>query len=481
MQNPSLFLIEPDQKIRSMIVKHLNQGGYEVAVADNYRRASGRITLDHCLIVLSEAIPGESCIETVRAIRRDHPHASIYVLTDGTTRLSTIELISDQIAKYQSKPLNMQLLAENIALVLHEPEMGGASRPPVEIRGVPALPAPAIPKIGRAPAPEVIGDAPMIRRVRELAAEVADTDMTVLIRGESGVGKGVVARMIHHDSQRYRDNNLVTINCPAIPESLMESELFGHESGAFTGASNTKPGRIEMAHGGTAFLDEIAEIPTTMQVKLLEVIERKELYHLGGKHPIRVDARFLAATNANLEQLMAAGQFRPDLFYRINEFTINLPPLRDHMEDLPLLVDYFLHLYSRKLGVEKPAFSNDVLAAMMHYNWPGNVRELEMIVHRFVLNGSAESVLASINHDGGQAAQPRDSRHSLLHKKEVQMVLSILLQSHWNQRQAAKVLGISYSALRRRIEKYGLKKHSTYNVNTNDDGDSLELRISARL
>lgn len=483
MQPETLFLIEPDPKIRAMIVKHLNHCGHGVGVADNYARGAPRISAAHRLVLLSESIPNESCIDNVRMLKREHPEAAIYVLTDGSTRLSTIELINDQIVKYQSKPLDLQIMADNIGRILDEGAADGAT-----IRFAPlARPAPVVASrpeiISRPPRcmTDLVGDSTVIQRIREQAAEVANTDMTVLIRGESGVGKGVVARMIHEQSQRHRQDNLVTINCPAIPESLMESELFGHESGAFTGAATTKPGRIEMAHGGTAFLDEIAEIPTTMQVKLLEVIERKELHHLGGKHPIRVDARFIAATNADLEQMIATGRFRTDLFYRINEFTISIPPLRDHMEDLPLLVDHFLRLYSKKLAVEDRRLDADVLAAMMHYGWPGNVRELEMVIHRFVLSGNNETVLAAMNQQPGAALPARDSKHSLLYKKEVQMVLSILLQSHWNQRQAAKVLGISYSALRRRIEKYGLKKHSMYHVNTQDDGDSVELRISAKL
>jgi transcriptional regulator with PAS, ATPase and Fis domain len=290
--------------------------------------------------------------------------------------------------------------------------------------------------------------------VRELALEVAPTDMTVLLRGESGVGKGMAVRLIHAASGCDQDK-LIQINCTAIPDTLIESELFGHEAGAFTGAEKSKPGRFEFASGGTIFLDEIGEIPASLQVKLLNVIEQKEIYHLGGKRAIKVDARFVTATNAVLESMITTGKFRADLFYRLNEFVIQIPPLRERIEDLPILTEHFCRLYGEQFGRPYLSVPPDLMGLMMAYKWPGNVRELETVVRRYCLSGRRESILELIKPE--EEKSTKASRASLLAQNEVQTILAVLTENRWNQRRAAQCLGISYSALRRRIEKYKLK------------------------
>ncbi len=481
MERPLVMMIAADVALRGRVSGFLEREGFDVRVAPNLSKADEQVHGDCRVILLEESLPGASAVANVNSLRRQQSQAAIILLTDQSTRLSTIELLGNQISAYHSKPLDMAALANSIrqSLQPHQTQVGPATpAPPAPVRYRPSPPAcgPILPRHC-----VFLGDTPAIKAVRAQIEEVADTNLTVLVRGESGVGKGVIARMIHERSHRRGANALATINCPAIPEALMESELFGHEAGAFTGAHTVKPGRIELANGGSAFLDEIAEIPPTMQVKLLQVIETKELHHLGGKRAIHVDVRFLAATNAKLEPMIANGQFRADLFYRLNEFPIYLPPLRERIEDIPLLAEHFLRICAARLDRQPPAMGNDSLAAMMQYHWPGNVREMEMVIHRYVLSGREETILQALGQRASSAEPGRGpGSQSLLNRKEVQMIMAVLLQTHWNQRKAAKVLGISYSALRRRIAKFGLKRQSSVNIHAGENDDSVELTISTR-
>jgi two-component system, NtrC family, response regulator AtoC len=306
--------------------------------------------------------------------------------------------------------------------------------------------------------------------------------MTVLIRGESGTGKDVVARLISDLSGRTSSGGFVKINCPAIPDTLIESELFGHEVGAFTGASRRKPGRFELASRGTVFLDEVAEIPVTVQAKLLQVIEHKEFSRLGDTRIIKVNARILAATNAPIESMIQGGRFRSDLFFRLNEYCIALPPLRARPEDIPLLVDHFLHKHG--VAAEKPhlRISAEMMAMFSHYRWPGNVRELESMIRRFALTGSEGTLhdamaegesMAALDLPGAPAVPaslppsrdadatpfpvppPHPSR-SMLEENEIKTILRALKETQWNRRRAAERLGTSYSTLRRKIANYKL-------------------------
>lgn len=303
--------------------------------------------------------------------------------------------------------------------------------------------------------PDFIGQCPAIQQVRHWIAEVASTSMNVLIQGESGTGKDVVARLIHESSSRRQRGSFVKINCPSIPESLLESELFGHEAGAFTGADKRKPGRLELAANGTTFLDEISEIPPVMQAKLLQFIEQKQFSRLGGVESLHVDTRIIAATNAPLPFLIAEKKFRADLFYRLNEFSIYLPPLRERVEDIPLLVEYFCRSLSEEAGQIPPRVSPSTLSELMRYPWPGNIRELKAVVKRFVYSRQEAVLLEAIH-------KPEPNLHGDLsiyrvHETEKNLILSALMETHWNQRKAAFKLGLSYSALRRRVSKYNLK------------------------
>lgn len=307
----------------------------------------------------------------------------------------------------------------------------------------------------QSPEKVLVGKSEAIAEVRRKIVEVANSDITVLLLGETGTGKGVAAQLIHELSSRAVAGTFIKINCPSIPEPLMESEIFGHETGAFTGAQKRKPGRLEMAGGGTVFLDEIGDIPLSAQSKLLQVFERKEFTRLGGKRLIRVDARILAATNARLENMIKTNEFRGDLYYRISQYTIHLPPLRNRIEDVPILANHFLEKSAPIYGNCGLSISEQMMSQLVRYSWPGNVRELESAVRRYALTGEEDAFDSS---KSGEQVSESTVRGSPRKYREVErsVILAALAETRWNRRQAAKIIGMSYNTLRRRIARYDL-------------------------
>jgi two-component system response regulator AtoC len=316
-----------------------------------------------------------------------------------------------------------------------------------------------------------------MRAIRGIIEQVANTNATVLIRGESGVGKDLVARAIHYASPRY-DKPFVKVNCAALPTELLETELFGHEKGAFTGAHRRKLGKFEFANKGTLFLDEIGELPVALQAKLLHVLQDQEFSRLGGREAIRVDTRVLASTNRNLEAALAAGQFREDLYYRLNVVEIHVPPLRGRREEIPGLVRYFLEKFQRQYG-RTATFPPDLLRAFTEYPWPGNVRELENFIRRLVVLGNArqlqEEILARIkatpskpsdvpgadapNASPGQPEPPlglREIARRAAREAERRAIQEVLGRVRWNRTKAARLLKISYKTLLSKIAECGL-------------------------
>jgi len=321
---------------------------------------------------------------------------------------------------------------------------------------------------------EVIGQAPAIEHAMELCRKVALSTATVLLHGETGTGKELAARTIHECSER-RDKPFIAINCAALPETLLESELFGHEKGAFTGAAGQKLGRFELADGGTLFLDEIGELSAAIQVKLLRVIQEREIVRVGGTKTITCDVRIIAATNRDLQHEMEAGRFREDLYYRLNVFPIELPPMRDRIEDLPLLVKHFIAQLAPSLGVSPPSVDDQAMMALMQYRWPGNIRELRNVVERCTLLAGADGEIRCehLPHEivqqaempqspsDGSDEEPNGNGGSKLAEHERALILKALHETHWNQSAAARNLGISRDHLRYRIKKYGLKRQDS--------------------
>jgi transcriptional regulator with GAF, ATPase, and Fis domain len=307
---------------------------------------------------------------------------------------------------------------------------------------------------------ELVGESPRMRAVYELIRRVAATDSTVLIQGESGTGKELVARAIHNSSSRA-DGPFVAVNCAAITETLLESELFGHEKGAFTGAVAQKKGRVELANGGTLFLDEIGEFAIALQAKLLRVLQEREVERVGGTRPMKIDVRFVAATNRGLLQAVEAGTFRRDLYHRLNVVSITLPALRERAEDIPLLADYFVAKASRKCRIRPKPISAEVQACLLSYDWPGNVRELEHAMERALVLGASDKVLPedlpSEIVESAPGEPNSSSFQSVVKEQKRQVVQKAMQQSNGNYIEAAKLLGIHPNSLLRLIRNLNLK------------------------
>jgi len=308
----------------------------------------------------------------------------------------------------------------------------------------------------------IIGKSHLLLNVFDLITQVAYSDTSVLILGESGTGKEGVANCIHQLSGRS-GKPFIKINCAALPPNLIESELFGHEKGAFTGAFDKRIGKFEKAHTGTIFLDEIGELPMESQVKLLRVLQEKEIERVGGKDPIKVDVRIIAATNKNLEKEVAEGRFRLDMYYRLNVYPINLPPLRQRKEDIPLLVEHFIRIYNQKAGKKITGLSEKVLKDMMHYAWPGNIRELEHLIERGVLLAKGTTIESTLvpHTAGSEVVANTEDRLKTIHENERDHILAVLKKCNgrvWGSGGAAEILNIPPSTLKSKMKKLGIKK-----------------------
>ncbi|HZQ96690.1 MAG TPA: sigma-54 dependent transcriptional regulator [Candidatus Sulfotelmatobacter sp.] len=311
----------------------------------------------------------------------------------------------------------------------------------------------------------VFGRGEAMNAVRDRLMKLAGANVPVLIQGESGTGKDIIARMVHANSP-WRTGPWVKVNCPAIPGTLLESELFGYEKGAFTGAYGVKPGRVEMAHRGTLFLDEISELDMSLQSKLLQLLQDGQFCRIGAQEDKKVEVRVVCATNRKLEQEIENGTFRSDLFYRINVVNLYLPPLRERAADIPDLVDYFLQYHNRKYNCRAKPLSAEMMAVLRKYHWPGNIRELENLVKRYVILGNEEVISADLaprNPDFFSTDIPVDGQISLkkltrqaVRELERKVILKVLQNHHWNRKQAARALSISYRALLYKIRDAGL-------------------------
>lgn len=482
VRDASVLVVDDEVSVRDALVEILRSHGFNASSATDGEGAADMVRHGQFEAALVDLVmPGLSGMDTLRRLKELSPDLEVIILTGQPTLESTIQAVREHVSDYLCKPVDMFTLVNSVSraverrrLILQNREL--VHQLQVERGRLQREFSAAKRALERrlSQSPMFVGESEAIGQVRRFIAEVAPSDMTVLIRGESGTGKDVVANLIHESSGREGTGAFVKINCPAIPETLLESELFGHEAGAFTGAERRKPGRFELAVGGTLFLDEIGEIPPSLQVKLLQVIEHKQFTRLGGKENISVDARILAATNAPLERMIGRGQFRSDLFYRLNEYSIFLPPLRQRTEDIPILVNHFLREYGEKYTREDLRVSPETMAMLVRYPWPGNVRELRAVIKFYAFTGREDSIRESLRQAGavpveseppspppvaapGPAPAEHNNKSARLIESEMRTIMAALLETKWNQREAAKVLGISYSSLRRRIAKYDLK------------------------
>ncbi len=456
MANESILIIEDNPTEAEILQDLLQQEGYHVETVYDGEAGIGQLEENFYDVVITDlAMPKVSGIEVLDYIVEHTPETICIILTGHGSIKGAVEAIKKGAYDYLTKPVR----GDEILLVLEKALETRRLRRENEY-----LRRKLWQEWGYG---EIVGKSEAMRRVFSLIEKVADTDSTVLILGESGTGKELVARAIHQASSRCQ-GPFIPVNCGAIPEELLESELFGHEKGAFTGAIKTRLGRFELAHGGTIFLDEISEMSPKLQVKLLRVLQEHSFERVGGTRSIKVDIRVIAATNRDLEKEVREGRFREDLYYRLNVIPIVLPPLRERKEDIPLLIEHFLERFSRQKRREISGITDEAMEFLMKHDWPGNVRELENVIERMVILATGERLTAEdvpeyirgkidkIRFDGFYDLEiPEEGINlpALVSEFEKRLILKALDKTGWIKNRAAKLLNINRTTLIEKMKK----------------------------
>jgi DNA-binding NtrC family response regulator len=438
-----ILIVDDELVVRDSLGKWFTSEGYTARPVASGREALETIgQMDFDIALLDIKMPGMDGMELQARLREADPDLLVVIMTGYASVDTAVQALKRGAYDYITKPVDPDELSHLVEKAL---EHRRTHREVVRLRE----------NLSEAsPGTELIGKSPAIRKVVELIEMVAPTEATVLITGESGTGKEVVARAIHAAGPR-RYMPMVTIHCGALTETLLESELFGHEKGAFTGAQYRKKGKFEVADGGTVFLDEISDISLKTQTDLLRVLQEKEIVRVGGNQQIKVDFRAIAATNKNLETLVKSGSFRPDLYYRLHVFCIDLPPLRDRREDIPLLVNHFLNKFCMATSRPVPQISAEALEVLMRYDWPGNVRELENAVERALVVGRSTEIRP--NDLAFQFHTDATSHGRTLEDVEQAHIERILRETQHNLSRAARILDIDRTTLYNKLRKYGLR------------------------
>ena len=451
MEPLRILVVDDESSQRELIGGFLRKQGHEVFLAGSGAEALARVRETRVDLVLSDfRMPGMSGIELLRAVKAVNPEIPFILVTAYGTVEAAVQAMQEGAADYLMKPLDLEELLLRIGRVSEQVRLQSA------VRDLQAH------LVERHRLEGIIGESGRMQEVLALVRQVAPSDATVLIRGESGTGKELIARAIHFNSPRA-GGPLVTLNCAALPEQLLESELFGHEKGAFTGAVAQRKGRFELADGGSIFLDEIGDLSPALQVKLLRVLQERRFERLGGNRTLTVNVRILAATHRDLEQAMRSGTFREDLYYRLNVVTVQIPPLRERRADIPALLDHFLRKFAEKNRREVAGLTAAARDALLRYEYPGNVRELENLIERAVLlcRGRVIDVedLPVTVRPGERIPTEAEAHHlpDLLASIERQAIRAALLRHGWVQTQAAEELGISERVLRYKMKKHGLE------------------------
>ncbi|MCK6456336.1 MAG: sigma-54 dependent transcriptional regulator [Phycisphaerae bacterium] len=442
---PARILIVDDEfSVRDSLYNWFRKDGYEVVAVDSATEAL-RLLKDKRFDValLDIKMPVMDGIELQEHINRIDPLATVIMITAFATAETAVRALKQGAFDYITKPIDPDELSHIVRRALEQRQLKQEN---VQLRET----------INELVAVDtIIGESDAMRRVLKLVEHVAKTDATVLILGESGTGKELIARAIHANSAR-RYFPIIPVNCGAFPENLLESELFGHEKGAFTSAHERRKGRLEMADGGTLFLDEVGAISSKMQVDLLRVLETKELVRIGGSHPVKANFRVICATNENLETAVREGRFREDFYYRINVFTIEAPPLRARRGDIPLLARHFVRRFAGQMGKRITDFSPEAIEILVGYDWPGNVRELSNAIERAMVVGTPPVIRAEdlplrthtrSADNGGDSLADVEKRH----------IAAVLERTHGNVSEAAEILRVDRVTVYNKIRKYGLR------------------------
>ena len=467
---PKILVVDDERNVLRAFEDILSTRGHDVVCVRGAEEAMRRLKdADFDLVILDICLPGMNGLDALAQIRQVRSALPVIVMTGQGTTGTAIEATKRGAFDYQLKPFEPAEMLQTIAKALEAARL---------MQGRLAL----NPETAAPPSDAIVGRSPAMQQLYKAIGRVAPTDATVLIRGESGTGKELVARAIYQHSRRSQ-SPLVVVNCAAIPETLLESELFGYEPGSFTGAMTRRIGKFEQAHGGTILLDEIGDIPLMVQAKILRALQDRTFQRLGGNETLQSDVRVLCATNRDLERAIAAGGFREDLYHRVNVVTLHLPPLRQRQDDIPALVDYFLNRFARAAGIERPPLAQNALDALMNYSWPGNVRELEHLIQRLMIFTGGYTIQAhdlpwNLRTDPQAAANEIDpssedqwlglirahlasyaGNHAceeLLEKIERLLIVEALRRSQGNQTHAARLLGLPRPTLHARMQKYGM-------------------------
>jgi DNA-binding NtrC family response regulator len=462
-----ILVVDDDEGILFVLDDLLNRLGYHVTTAPDGRRAMDILARESFDVALLDIeLPHVGGMEILRHSRQNYPDMIILIISGHGGPDIALEAIREGAYDYFSKPFEIQEIRITIQRALEKRML---------IEQIRSLES----QLGsRHRFPEIIGSSAAMQEVFNIMSKVVDNDVPVLITGESGTGKELVSEAIHLRSHR-KDQPMVKINCAAIPEALLESELFGHERGSFTGAIQAREGKFEQAQNGTLFLDEIGDMPLSLQAKILRAVQQKEVQRVGGKAPIHVDVRLITATNKKLAEEVAAKRFREDLYYRINVISIELPPLRDRLTDIPILANFFIHLHKDKIGKMVEGLSQTVLDRFLEYPWPGNVRELENVVQRALVMASGAQIElpdlpphfqtihsfsrpviqteAGVDQPVDMSIPMKDMSDRAVEEVERLWIAEALKQTR-SRREAAQILQISPRSLDYKIQRYNLGK-----------------------
>jgi DNA-binding NtrC family response regulator len=441
----SILIVDDEFSVRDSLANWFRKDGLRVAAAACAPDALRELQAGQFDVALLDIrMPGTDGMELLPQMRTIDPNMAVIMITAYAAVETAVQALKMGAFDYVTKPIDPDELSH---LVRHALEKRRLRDENAALRER---------MVELAPTHQIVGESAEIRKVLDLVQSVAQTSATVLIRGESGTGKELVARAIHASGPR-RYFPIIPVNCGALPEGLLESELFGHERGAFTGAQYRRKGRFEMADGGTLFLDEIGTLTLKTQVDLLRVLETKEFTRLGGSRPLRVDFRTICATNQSLEKLVEAGQFREDLYYRVNVFSIYLPPLRERRADIPLLAQHFLQRFAVSLGRRMTEISPEAMDVLVQHRWPGNIRELANAIERAVVIGKPPAIRPEdlpiqaamlVAGAGGDSLAEVERRH----------IARILEQTHWNMSKTAEILGVDRATVYNKVKRYQLRR-----------------------
>jgi len=456
---PQILIVDNERSMRDFLSIVLKKEGYHCKTAEDGEHALKVIEKEPVDLVLSDIkMPKMNGLELLKALKVASPETVVVMMTAFASTETAVEAMKEGALDYLTKPFQIDEVKLIIKNALERKSLKSENQ---RLR---------LALKSKADFTKIIGKSEKMRKVLTLVEKVADNKSNVLITGESGTGKELIARAIHYNSGR-RDHHFVTVNCSALPETLLESELFGHMKGSFTGAIANKAGLFEVADKGSIFLDEIGETSLAIQVKLLRVLQEREIRRIGGTKDTKVDIRIITATNKDLEKLIEQGTFREDLYYRLDVIPIHLPPLRERPEDIPLLADYFLNKYNQNLEKEIEGFTPEVIRSLCQNEWKGNVRELENVIERAVALTS-NNILSSDDFSGSlpKLAMTDDVEYAipdagldleaLIEKIEKQILLKALDECHWVKKDAAERLHLNFRSFRYRLQKYEIKRNN---------------------